>query len=116
MQNLKRFKYPFQPCTLQGYVNDDAFFAWKNIELWNGNTWQGTIEEVLYYTFTTTQSLYCCNTFSQSGHHFNAAQRYFAQSRDATLLTISSNEPDERVTASIGQVPYWRSKGIAIIR
>jgi hypothetical protein len=27
-------------------VNDDAFFAWKNIELWNGNTWQGTIEEV----------------------------------------------------------------------
>jgi hypothetical protein len=79
MPNLKRFKYPFQPCTLQGYVNDDAFFAWKNIELWNGNTWQGTIEEVWYYTFTTAQSLYCCNTLSQPGHHFNAVLVTFRQ-------------------------------------
>jgi hypothetical protein len=46
MPNLRRFKYPFQPCTLKGHVSDDAFFAWKNIELWNRNMWQGTIEEV----------------------------------------------------------------------
>jgi hypothetical protein len=57
MPNLTCFKYPFQPCTLQGYINDDAFFAWKNIELWNGNTWQGNIEEVRYFNYTTSQFL-----------------------------------------------------------
>jgi hypothetical protein len=62
MPNLTRFKYSFQPCTLQGHVNDDAFFTWKNIELWNVNMWQGTIEEVLYYNYTTPQFLYVTTT------------------------------------------------------
>jgi hypothetical protein len=32
LPNITRFMLPFQHCTRQGHKNDDAFFAWKNIE------------------------------------------------------------------------------------
>jgi hypothetical protein len=46
MPNITHFKLPFQPCTRQGHVNDDAFYAWKNIELWNMGSWIRPIDEV----------------------------------------------------------------------
>jgi hypothetical protein len=39
MTNIAWFKIPFQPYTRQGHENDDVFFAWKNIEYWNGDAW-----------------------------------------------------------------------------
>jgi hypothetical protein len=46
LSNIAWFKLPFQPCTRQGHKNDDIFFAWKNIEYWNGDAWTRRIEEV----------------------------------------------------------------------
>jgi hypothetical protein len=115
MPNLTHLKYPLQPCTLQAHANDDAFFAWKNIELWNGDTWQGNIEEVRYFYFTPSQFISVTTTSQNLTTIFNAAYRYFLQGRDATLFTFSSHEPDERVTTSIGQVLNWRTKGVATI-
>jgi hypothetical protein len=46
MPNITHFELPFQPCTRQGRVNDDAFYVWKNIKLWNGDSWIRPIDEV----------------------------------------------------------------------
>jgi hypothetical protein len=73
MSNLKRLKYPFQPCTLQAHINDDAFFTWKNIELWNGDMWQGNIEEVRYFYCTPSQFLSVTTTSQNLTTIFNAA-------------------------------------------
>jgi hypothetical protein len=39
------FKSPFNPYTKQAHSNDDGFFAWKNIESWNGDSWTEKIDE-----------------------------------------------------------------------
>jgi hypothetical protein len=43
------FQSPFLACTRQPHENNDAIYAWKNIELWTGQTghkWISPVEEV----------------------------------------------------------------------
>jgi hypothetical protein len=46
MPNISHFKSPFQACTRQMNINDDAIYVWKNIELWTGVKWVSSVEEV----------------------------------------------------------------------
>jgi hypothetical protein len=46
MPNISRFKSPFQACTRQMHVNDGAIYEWKNIELWTGDKWVSSVDEV----------------------------------------------------------------------
>jgi hypothetical protein len=80
MPNITRFKLPLQPCTRQCHINDDTFYVWKNIELWNGDSWIRPIDEV-----TIMQTVLQCRNNKQPIITYYCHKRfYFMQNKGTT--------------------------------
>jgi hypothetical protein len=88
-----------------GHENDDAFFAWKNIEYWNGDAWTRRIEEVTIKTYDALllylvhTSMFTTQIWMNSVNKpiaFTVDQRNIIPARDATLPHVPPHEPAKR--------------------
>jgi hypothetical protein len=74
MSNISHFKSPFQACTWQPHVNDDAIYAWKNIELWIGDKWIAQVEEVnVMHLHSLPTQLHMSHSEKPSGQYLGLA-------------------------------------------